>query len=59
LLTLAIVAASAVTSLLLLAGRHHHLLIGLIVLAGWSQAALIGITQSSAFQYLDDVLPPC
>jgi hypothetical protein len=55
LLTLAIVAASAVTSLLLLAGRHHHLLIGLIVLAGWSQAALIGITQSSAFQYLDDV----
>lgn len=43
------------TSLFLVAGRQYHLLIGLIVLAGWSQAPLISITQSAAFQYLDDV----
>jgi hypothetical protein len=54
-LLLFVVIASAVISSVLILGRSYHVLILLIVAAGWSQAPLISLTRSDAFQYLDDV----
>ena len=50
-----VVTASAVISLVLILGRSYHVLILLVIAAGWSQAPLITLTRSDAFQYLDDV----
>jgi hypothetical protein len=50
-----VVAASAVISFILILGRSYHVLILLVIAAGWSQAPLISLTRSDAFQYLDDV----
>lgn len=50
-----VVAASAGISLVLILGRSYHLLILLVIAGGWLQAPLISLTQSDAFQYLDDV----
>lgn len=50
-----VVTASAVISLVLILGRSYHVLILLVIAAGWSQAPLISLTRSDAFQYLDDV----
>jgi len=38
----------------LLIGRSPHLLLGFIVIAGWSQAVLASLTHSTAFLYADD-----
>ena len=54
-LPVVIVSVSALVSLILVLGRSYHVLIGLIIAAGWAQAPLISLTQSSAFQYIDDV----
>ncbi|OAE00157.1 hypothetical protein [Arthrobacter sp. OY3WO11] len=50
-----VVAASAVISFVLIMGRAYHVVILLVIAAGWSQAPLITLTRSDAFQYLDDV----
>ncbi|PNI08798.1 hypothetical protein CXX84_09440 [Arthrobacter sp. AFG7.2] len=50
-----VVTASAAISFVLILGRSYHVLVLLIIAAGWSQAALISLTRSDAFQYLDDV----
>lgn len=51
----AVVLATAVVSLLLLMGRSYHLLIAFTVAAGSLQAPLMSLSESSAFQYFDDV----
>jgi hypothetical protein len=50
-----VVTASAIISFVLIMGRSYHVLILLVIAAGWSQAPLISLTQSDAFQYIDDV----
>jgi hypothetical protein len=52
---LSLVVALALISLALILGRSYHVLIGLVIAAGWSQAPLLSLTHSSAFQYVDDV----
>lgn len=54
-LLLSIVVTLALISVALILGRSYHVLIGLVIAAGWSQAPLISLTHSSAFQYIDDV----
>jgi hypothetical protein len=54
-LLLFVVIALAVISFVLVLGRSYHVLIWLVIAAGWSQAPLISLTESSVFQYVDDV----
>ncbi|MBP2411533.1 hypothetical protein JOF48_000332 [Arthrobacter stackebrandtii] len=47
--------AVALFSIFLLLRRSYHLLLLLIIASGWAQASLLSITESSAFQLIDDV----
>lgn len=54
-LLLTVVLVSALVSFLLVLARSYNLLIGVVVVSGSLQAPLMSLTESSAFQFIDDV----